>query len=67
MSHFRGADCCVLVFDVTQPYSLLNLHAWRDEFLIYAVSPHSDPDTFPFIAIGNKTDDIKNRSVCIGI
>ena len=34
VAFYRGADCCVLVFDVTVPRSFESLEAWRDEFLI---------------------------------
>ncbi|KAK2702491.1 hypothetical protein QYM36_018898 [Artemia franciscana] len=57
---YRGADCCVLVFDVTSPNSIKSLDSWRDEFLI-RTSPR-DPDNFPFVVLGNKVD-VKNRDV----
>jgi len=60
VAFYRGADCCVLVFDVTSPGSFKSLDGWRDEFLIQA-SP-SDPDHFPFVVLGNKVD-LDNRSV----
>lgn len=47
MAFYRGADCCVLVYDVNNPKSFDNLNSWRDEFLIQA-SPR-DPDSFPFV------------------
>jgi Ras-related protein Rab-7A len=31
---YRGADCCVLVFDVNNGKSFDDLDNWRDEFLI---------------------------------
>ncbi len=31
---YRGADCCVLVYDVTNGKSFTSLDVWRDEFLI---------------------------------
>merc|ERR1712243_422930 len=34
VAFYRGADCCVLVFDVTSPNSFKALDSWRDEFLI---------------------------------
>jgi len=54
VAFYRGADCCVLVYDVTAPSSFKSLDAWRDEFLIQA-SPR-DPENFPFVVIGNKID-----------
>ena len=52
VAFYRGADCCVLVYDVTSPDSFKALDSWRDEFLIQA-SPR-DPDHFPFVVLGNK-------------
>ncbi|CAH8388492.1 unnamed protein product [Eruca vesicaria subsp. sativa] len=49
---YRGADCCVLVYDVNSSKSFEDLNNWKEEFLIQA-SP-SDPDNFPFVVIGNK-------------
>ena len=34
MAFYRGADCCVLVYDVNSQKSFDNLDNWRDEFLI---------------------------------
>lgn len=60
VAFYRGADCCVLVYDVTAPTTFKSLDSWRDEFLIQA-SPR-DPENFPFIVIGNKIDQ-ENRAV----
>jgi len=54
VAFYRGADCCVLVYDVNNPKSFDALDSWRDEFLIQA-SPR-DPDNFPFVVLGNKID-----------
>jgi len=54
VAFYRGADCCVLVYDVNNSKSFETLDSWRDEFLIQA-SP-MDPETFPFVVIGNKID-----------
>lgn len=51
---YRGADACVLVYDITDMRSLDTLASWRDEFLV-AAAPR-DPDSFPFIVLGNKVD-----------
>lgn len=48
MAFYRGADCCVLVFDVNNSKSFDALESWRDEFLIQA-SPR-DPENFPFVS-----------------
>ena len=54
VAFYRGADCCVLVHDVNTAKTFDNLENWRDEFFIQA-SPN-DPDNFPFVVLGNKTD-----------
>jgi len=54
VAFYRGADCCILVFDVNNAKSFDGLDAWRDEFLVQA-SPR-DPDHFPFVVLGNKID-----------
>ena len=54
VAFYRGADCCVLVYDVNNAKSFENLDNWRDEFLIQA-GPQ-DPDNFPFVVLGNKID-----------
>lgn len=63
VAFYRGADCCVLVYDVTAPNTFKTLDSWRDEFLIQA-SPR-DPENFPFVVLGNKID-LENRQVCTG-
>lgn len=34
VAFYRGADCCVLVYDVNVMKSFENLNNWREEFLI---------------------------------
>ena len=36
VAFYRGADCCVLCYDVTVPSTFKSLDSWRDEFLIQA-------------------------------
>eukprot|EP00028_Trichosphaerium_sp_Am-I-7-wt_P000729 CAMPEP_0168520234 /NCGR_PEP_ID=MMETSP0405-20121227/7832_1 /TAXON_ID=498012 /ORGANISM="Trichosphaerium sp, Strain Am-I-7 wt" /LENGTH=203 /DNA_ID=CAMNT_0008541009 /DNA_START=620 /DNA_END=1231 /DNA_ORIENTATION=- len=54
VAFYRGADCCVLVFDVNDAKSFENLDSWRDEFLIQAAP--REPEAFPFVVLGNKID-----------
>eukprot|EP00890_Picochlorum_soloecismus_P006480 jgi/Picsp_1/6833/NSC_04170-R1_rab family gtpase len=54
VAFYRGADCCVLTYDVNNTKSFENLENWMEEFLAQA-SP-SDPASFPFIVLGNKID-----------
>ncbi|XP_031262986.1 ras-related protein Rab7-like [Pistacia vera] len=51
---YRGADCCVLVYDVNVLKSFELLHNWREEFLKQA--DPADPESFPFVILGNKID-----------
>jgi Ras-related protein Rab-7A len=59
VAFYRGADCCVLVYDVNSSKSFETLDSWRDEFLIQA-SPR-DPENFPFVVLGNKIDMEENK------
>lgn len=54
VAFYRGADCCVLVYDVTNSKSFENIKSWKDEFLVHANI--STPETFPFVILGNKVD-----------
>ncbi|KAG6657434.1 ras-related protein Rab7-like isoform X2 [Carya illinoinensis] len=51
---YRGAECCVLVYDVNVLRSFETLNTWREEFLKQAHP--AEPDNFPFILLGNKID-----------
>jgi hypothetical protein len=44
VAFYRGADCCVLVYDVNVMKSFDDLDNWREEFLIQASS--YDPENF---------------------
>ncbi|XP_022729287.1 ras-related protein Rab7-like isoform X2 [Durio zibethinus] len=54
VAFYRGADCCVLVYDVNVMKSFDHLNNWREEFLIQARP--TNPDNFPFVILGNKVD-----------
>jgi len=54
VAFYRGADACILVFDLTQKKSFENLNTWRDEFLVQ--SGPAETETFPFVVLGNKCD-----------
>ena len=60
VAFYRGADCCMLVYDTTSVKTFDNLESWRDEFLIQA-GPR-DPEKFPFVVVGNKVD-MEDRQV----
>lgn len=61
VAFYRGADACILVYDITNPKSFERLDVWRSEFLSQA-SP-SDPNNFPFVVLGNKVDRESERKV----
>ena len=58
---YRGADACIVVFDLTNVHSFMNLENWIDEFLINATL--KDPESFPFMIIGNKADLEEEKKV----
>lgn len=61
VAFYRGADACILVYDVTNSKSFDNLEGWKDEFLFQG-SP-TDPEHFPFLVLGNKCDLESQRMV----
>ena len=60
-SIYRNSDCCVLVFDLTEPKSFESIESWRNKFL-NKLNPE-DPETFPFVLLGNKCDKQEERKV----
>ena len=61
VAFYRGADCCVLVYDVTDASSFENIKSWRDEFLVHANV--NSPETFPFVILGNKIDAEESKKI----
>ncbi|XP_027365804.1 ras-related protein Rab7 isoform X1 [Abrus precatorius] len=60
---YRGADCCVLVYDVNIHKTFDTLNNWHDEFLkqvffilVFEQGDMNDPEAFPFVLLGNKVD-----------
>jgi Ras-related protein Rab-7A len=53
VAFYRGADCCVIVFDITKEQTFSSVEKWRDEFLLQA---NVNPETFPIVLLGNKAD-----------
>ena len=62
-SFYRGADCCVLVFDLTIKESFDHLENWRNEFLLHAGIPQNEVNSYPFVVLGNKVDRKEERAV----
>jgi Ras-related protein Rab-7A len=54
VAFYRGADSCVLVYDLTDAKSFQHLESWMEEFLTHAAP--RNPDAFPFVVLGNKAD-----------
>jgi len=48
VAFYRGADCCVLVYDVNSSKSFEALDGWRDEFIVQVSTAASDVST-PFL------------------
>lgn len=64
VAFYRGADCCVLCYDVTNEKSFTHLEFWKDEFLVQANIKNTS--SFPFVVLGNKVDlDESNRVVSL--
>jgi Ras-related protein Rab-7A len=61
VAFYRGADSCVLVYDITDAKSFDNLESWMDEFMVHAAPRNHE--TFPFVILGNKSDLAKKRQV----
>ena len=66
---YRGADACLLVYDITDPHSLDNLDHWRKEFLdqvgggLQGLGDSSA--VFPFVVLGNKMDKVSVISLLL--
>ena len=60
---YRGADACILVYDITDPHSLDNLDHWRNDFVTQIGGNLSNlAQSFPFVVLGNKIDKVR---VCV--
>lgn len=53
-SLYRGADACILVFDLCNGSSFENLPFWKNEFLLQTES--SSRLDSPFVLVGTKSD-----------
>eukprot|EP01105_Mastigella_eilhardi_P007492 TRINITY_DN1892_c0_g1_i1.p1 TRINITY_DN1892_c0_g1~~TRINITY_DN1892_c0_g1_i1.p1 ORF type:complete len:178 (+),score=48.16 TRINITY_DN1892_c0_g1_i1:439-972(+) len=59
---YRGADACVLVYDVTQSATFEHLETWLEEFKKQA---GLQPGRFPYVVVGNKVDLEEARSISL--
>lgn len=57
---YRGADVCVLVYDITNYESMLNIRDWFERFL-----HHCHVDRPGVVIVGNKADRTLERSVVL--
>jgi Ras-related protein Rab-7A len=64
VAFYRGAEACVLVYDITNARSFENLNMWKNDFI--AKANPKDPDNFPFFVFGNKLDKSDERKVSLG-
>ena len=53
-SFYRNTEACILVFDLTNLDTFKSIETWRTTFL-GQLNP-SEPNIYPFILIGNKSD-----------
>ncbi len=61
VAFYKGAECCLLVCDLTKPLTFRSLSNWRAEFLRQA-GPKNE-ERFPFVLLGNKADQTQERKV----
>jgi Ras-related protein Rab-7A len=59
-SYFRGTEVCVLVYDVTSESSFENIDMWWEVFRRECAPLHP---SFPFLLLGNKSDEADKRAV----
>ena len=60
-SFLKNCECCILVFDLTDRKSFEDIESWRNEFL-NILNPEN-PDSFPFVLIGNKCNKVYERKI----
>jgi len=58
---YRGADACVLVYDIQNEQTFAKIEEWRTNFISQAAP--DDPKKFPFLLLGNKLDKDNQRQV----
>ena len=52
-SFYRHADCCIIVYDISNHHSFDSILSWIDDFTPYIEGEKND---FPFLLLGNKSD-----------
>jgi Ras-related protein Rab-7A len=61
VAFYRGAEACILVYDMMNPKSFESLNQWKSDFILKSGPPN--PEKFPFFLIGNKCDKADERKV----
>lgn len=51
---YRGADGCIIVYDITVKQTFDHIGQWRADFITHGAP--KDPSSFPFAVVGNKCD-----------
>jgi len=62
VSFYRGADACILVYDICDVKTFENLEMWMKEFL-NNVGVDISKEDFPFVVLGNKVDMSEEKKV----
>eukprot|EP01083_Nonionella_stella_P079750 218942_1 len=57
---YRGADACILVYDITDENSFKQIDDWKTKFISQAGI--DDPPNYPFLLLANKID-LQNRAI----
>lgn len=66
VAFYRGADCCVLVFDINRSKTFENLEHWKEEFLIQWGGSYDPTDSLPFMILGNQADRPESERAVYG-
>jgi len=62
IAFYRGADACILVYDLTDINTFDHLQQWMDEFKVHVGTNISETSKFPFVVLGNKLDITSNAT-----
>ena len=65
VTFYRGAEACVLVFDITDRESFKGLAGWKSQFN-YAADVKENSQ-FPYFVLGNKSDLLASRKARLGV
>jgi len=58
---YRGADACIMVYDITDESSFDEISVWKKKF--EEQTSIEDPSQYPFLLLGNKSDLKDQRRV----